>query len=341
MRELAEALGVSASTVSLALRNDPRVARETCRRVQEFAREQRYWVDPSVTALMSHVRAQETAAAPYRETLGWLNPNPEPDFFTRMTRDSKYIYGQFLWQGARERAEQLGLKLDLFWLKEPRMTGRRMGQILAARGIRGILIPPLPKACGHLRIDWDRFSVTALSYTMVRPRFDRVVPDHHSNMILVLRMLRKLGCRRIGVMTLPYRVGKVEDRFLSAYYAHVFSLPESARIPILTHDYIPGKEPAEIHQWRVKYRPDAVIMPSLLRPWGLALQRENPRLILAEHPHGLVADEIMGVDECPARVGAMAVDHNLSQIHRNERGVPESSRTVLVKGEWLEPVSTR
>ena len=340
MRELASFLGVSASTISLALRNDARVARETCLRIQEYAARHGYRVDPVVTDLMSRIRTSgaSNSAKPYQETIGWLNPHPDPDFFSNEKFGPKAAYGMRLWKGAEGRAAELGIALNVLWLKEPGMTGHRMSAVLQARGIRGLLIPPLPKACGHLRIDWSQFMVTALSFSLVRPQFDVVVPDHHHNMMLVLRKLRQKGRRRVGLITPPSRLGRVEDRFLSAYYPYQLSLPVAQRIPALVGS---GDFENEVAAWLKKYRPDTVIASSHFRELQ-AFRARASRLRefeIVQIPHGPSADGVAGVDECPETVGAAAVEHVLSKIHRGERGIPESSRTVLVKGRWIEASS--
>ena len=44
----------------------------------------------------------------------------------------------------------------------------------------------------------------------------------------------------------------------------------------------------------------------------------------------------MGIDRDSERIGAEAVDLLVSLLHRNERGVPISGNTLLVKGRWVE-----
>src|SRR4051794_37238614 len=60
MQRVAEAAGVSKSSVSLALRDDPRLAPETRRRVQEIASRMGYRKNPIVASLMAQLRVSHT-----------------------------------------------------------------------------------------------------------------------------------------------------------------------------------------------------------------------------------------------------------------------------------------
>ena len=44
----------------------------------------------------------------------------------------------------------------------------------------------------------------------------------------------------------------------------------------------------------------------------------------------------MGIDRGSERIGAAAVDLLVSLLHRNERGIPPSGNTLLVKGLWRD-----
>jgi LacI family transcriptional regulator len=142
MEDIARAAGVSRSTVSRALRNDPRLKRETCERVKKIAADLGYRPNPFVATLMADLqrKRQPTASSafafvtayPSRE--GWRRQNPSfLDYF----------------EGARERAASQGYVLETFWLREPGMTAERFSRMLYTRNIRGLLIPPQPPPHGQ------------------------------------------------------------------------------------------------------------------------------------------------------------------------------------------------
>src|SRR5580692_4026836 len=58
MRDIAELAGVSAMTVSKALRNSPKIARRTRERILKIAGRVGYRPDPELTKLMNHLRSR-------------------------------------------------------------------------------------------------------------------------------------------------------------------------------------------------------------------------------------------------------------------------------------------
>lgn len=335
LRQIAEAAQVSATTVSLALRNHPRIPSSTRLKIQALGRQLGYFPNPSVAALMTQVRAGNSVS--YRETLAWLNPFDHADPYGNKNLPA-LAYSQKLWEGAVLRAGQLGYALDTFWLRAPNMTGRRMSAVLGARGVRGVLIPPLPQPYGHLSLNWPEFSVTALSYTMARPQFHRVVPDHHHNIQTILRRLRHRGYQRIGLLLPPRHDERLENRFRSTFCFHQQNVPIRHRLPILI---CPEKAlKTTCAAWLRKYRPDVVITLGHfrdLRKIDLGDPAYSRNLGIVLIGCGAPRDRTFTVmDENPLRIAASAVDHLAGQLSRNERGIPDCPETVLIKGAWIE-----
>jgi LacI family transcriptional regulator len=155
LQDLAECAGVHRSTVSLALRDHPRISPEVRQRMQALAKKMGYRVNPLVSALMQsrrtgrvtrHATIAYVISSPTR--YGWRPPHHDrPDYFP----------------GAAERADDLGYKLEHFWLAEPGMTPERFCNILVARGICGLLVGRLPPDMQSLPVEWERFSCVALA----------------------------------------------------------------------------------------------------------------------------------------------------------------------------------
>ncbi len=59
-RRIAAEAGLSPSTVSLALRNSPKIPAATKRRIQKIAKRLGYRPDGKLTELMSHLRLKRT-----------------------------------------------------------------------------------------------------------------------------------------------------------------------------------------------------------------------------------------------------------------------------------------
>src|SRR5690349_14502236 len=77
MRDVAKAMGVSVSAVSLAIKNSPRISEEMRRKIQEKIEEMGYTPDPMLSVL-SHYRRSKSSHTIGAE-LAWINcwPNPQ------------------------------------------------------------------------------------------------------------------------------------------------------------------------------------------------------------------------------------------------------------------------
>lgn len=104
MRDIANKAGCHYSTVSLALRNHPRIAAETRERVQRAAAELGYRPDPMLAAL----NAYRVMKQPPRQSgvLAWLTNYPTRDFWRDVSCECIYH------QGAQRRAEARGYRLE-------------------------------------------------------------------------------------------------------------------------------------------------------------------------------------------------------------------------------------
>src|SRR4051812_35088032 len=170
LQDVADRAGVHRSTVSLALRDHPRISEPVRRRVQAIAKRLDYRINPLVSALMqvrrsSRIEKHLTLAyvTTYPTRYGWGPPHPHPPhFFSR----------------AAERAKDMGYKLEDFWLAEPGMTPRRLADILTTRRIHGLLVGRLPPGQYAVDFPWDRFSCVALGMTLRDPELHHVTENH-------------------------------------------------------------------------------------------------------------------------------------------------------------------
>ena len=131
VRHLAKLAGISPSAVSLALRDSPRISAKTKARVLKLARESGYTPDARITDLMRHLR--KPRAVRERASFGVIS------FYDRLRpwEGSRHL-GQ-VHAGMERRARELGYRLEPLWLRAPGMTPRRFDDILAARGLDGLL----------------------------------------------------------------------------------------------------------------------------------------------------------------------------------------------------------
>ena len=102
MQSIAKRAGVSCQTVSLALRNHPKISVETRTRIQKLADQLGYCPDPFVSSLMARIQSGK----PVKQlgTLAFINSFTPSD-----NRRHSSIYTEFF-EGAAERSRQCGYR---------------------------------------------------------------------------------------------------------------------------------------------------------------------------------------------------------------------------------------
>jgi len=329
LQDVATACGVHRTTVSLALRNHPRIPEATRKRVQATAEKLGYRINPLVSALMQSRRtgkgvrhATLAFVTAYPTRFGWRpSHHDRPDFFP----------------GAAARASELGYALEDFWLAEPGMTPKRFCDILTNRGIHGLVIARLPPGMQTLGLDWERFSSVALGMTLRTPALHHVTENHFDTLLQCMQRCHERGYRRVGlVYSEPDDSPSVGERWLGAFLARQNQLFVSAdHIPPCRH--CTDMEPT-FASWFKTHRPDALICtharPVLrwLKTMKVAVPEEVGVVDLDNHP----APECAGVYHNPADIGALAVEMLVGLLHRNETGLARGQHEVLLRGSWRE-----
>ena len=132
LKDIAKNLGISHSTVSLALNNSPKVARATREKILETAKKMGYRASPYVSALMAARRkGQDPKHAP---VIALITPNRTADYWKKRHHLRRFI------SGCTATAQSLGIRTELFWIGEKNMTAKRMNEILFNRGINGAVL---------------------------------------------------------------------------------------------------------------------------------------------------------------------------------------------------------
>ncbi|MDF3056965.1 MAG: LacI family transcriptional regulator [Rariglobus sp.] len=333
IRDIATRAGVHFSTVSLALRNSPKLRPEVCRRVRAIADELGYVPDPAMAALTAY--RNSTRPVHYQATLAWVNNWPVRTDLRRIKTFDMYF------QGAEERARQLGYRIDELWLHAPAMTATAAHAILRARNITGLLLAPQPFAHTPLSLDLKEFSALAFGYSL-QPSNLHVVTNHqYQSASLMMRRLTELGYRRIGLFLRSDWDEKVNGSYLSALLFMQHHLPPAARVPpLLTKD---GLE-HEFVTWFKRHKPDVVVaVDRAVRGWiesslGLRIPGDVGLANLNVNPDDTWQ---AGIHQNDRLIGATAVDFLAGMLQRNERGIPATPIRTLVEGVWKSGTSVR
>lgn len=323
LREVAKAAGVSVSAVSYALRGAANIPAETAARVRATAEKLGYRPNARVGELMAHIRQARPLA------------KAEPLAFVYLVGDrataKKNGFSQVVETGARRHAESRGYRLDTFWLAEVEGNARRLAGILSARGISGVLFAP---TVGRERIElewpWDEFAMAIVGMSELNRQLPRAGHHHYDAMRETLARLKAAGARRPAALVEASTNERAHRGLQAAWLA--FGPAGAGRRLWLQN----GQPKGELAEWLRRLKPDAVVADNaaLLRQAlesGAVTKKQCA--VLSWHP----GVEFAGIEQGYDDIAAHAVDLVVTQLQRNERGVPEPPPMLLFPGRWKEP----
>jgi len=327
LNTIADKAGVHKSTVSLALRNHPRIPRDTCQRIQDLARQLGYRPNPYVKAVMSHLQAGRTPA--FQGSLALIHTNPHTH---------KYFYSRAYVRGALGRANELGFKLTEFNLISEAYTPVQLRRMLLARNIHLLIIyhHPTAEIPGHqIPMDLSDFSVITIGSRLENPTYNFVGTDAFYAASLAVTNALKLGYRRIGLAMSGYVDYENEYRYSGGYDAALKTYGIKNEIPVC---FIDREDYQKIEPWLRKYKPDVILglndeVPQAAIDSGYSIPETIGWIHLDWGP-GL--NHWTGINSMHEVVGRAAVDIVVAHFNRNERGAPEHPRSALVNGQWIE-----
>ncbi len=333
--DIARKAGVHSTTVSMALRNHPSLPPETRKRLQDLAESMGYRPDPDLRALMMYRRQMHSGKSAttlayvtnWESKWGWKNSPAHAQFYA----------------GALSKAEQLGYRLDHFWLGEPGLTPSRMSDILAARGITGVIIAShLPSSDKPLAFDWPRLSAVKIDFFPSQPELHNVTNDQTAVMRLAMRRVLAAGYRRIGLVIPTWFDEFVRQAWSAGFLVEQQRVPVEHRLPIMFYarsaDHAGLVPMPEFAEWFKRHRPDALISwGPFVRPrlteLGLSIPRDVGYAdIFLEKCDGSTA----GVRQNCHRVGQLAVEILAGQLQQHIFGIPPFPTASLVEGTWID-----
>lgn len=326
IRDVAKLAGCHYSTVSLALRDHPRIAEATRRRVQDAARRLGYEPDAMLAALSAYRLLKQPASN--RPVVAWLTNHRQRHGWRSSACNIDY------YNGAVERAKSRGYQIDQFWLAEPTMTARRMSTILRTRGIQGILLPPQESLCS-LDLDWSHFSAVTFGYTLLQPRLHLVSNHEYRTMGTLFAELQRRRYGTVGLVDLREHDERVDHNWLAAYLIEQHRLGSRRQLPPLILD---EWDDAVFLRWVRTHRPEAIVtkLPAVLDCLERAGYRVPDDMGVAFHSLDENTRQLSGMKKNAWQIGVMAMDLLIDMIHRNERGLPALPHLLMVEGSWVE-----
>lgn len=336
LQSIAARAGVSAMTVSRVLRNSPRVAPATRRRVLAAARALKYQPDPHLARLMTMVRGRK--APKLRAVLAIVREDQPRDAL----HDPAYQYVPLA--DIRRRAEQHGYQAEEFWLGHDGLTPERLGGILRARGIEGLIVSPQSSQMLCAQLDYAPFAAATFGYGLRQPSLHRAAGNMTLGVHLATAQLAARGYERIGLAITRWIDDRAEHAYAGAMLHFQQTQPRSHRVPPLlfpSNDLARGVD--AFSRWMKAHRPDALIsfdthVPGWLKQLGLRIPKDIGLVI---HDWTQRMTTYAGIHHRRDHVAAAAVDLVATQLLHHERGVPEVARQILIPPVWMDGPSVR
>jgi DNA-binding LacI/PurR family transcriptional regulator len=324
VKDIARKAGFSATTVSLALKDDPRINASTRSRIQELAREMGYRPDPRLAQLMKYL--QRGKAHGEGEIMGLLT-----DFTEDQLESHPYMSG--IIRGIRERSDQLGYGTSLF-IEHKAMTLKRIHGILTARSIRGLIVLPFRERTFELEdFDFSCFSAVAIGYGMERPQLHRAASQQTLGAMQVVNRVLEAGYERVGLVLSREIDIRTQHRYLAGFYGTILGGEEKAAF--LDPFVFEEMDLERFRGWFEEQRPDAIVashhwIGKDLARLGIEPGRDIGLALINYQGSEPYARMRVPYEEI-GRAGVNIV-HGLLGI--NERGVPQHPSVMTVPGVW-------
>ena len=335
MQDIAEALGVAKSTVCRGLQGHPKCGPALRAKILAKADELGYRPDPLQRVHMAQLRGGRVADG---TVIGMLDLYNSDWSIERNPSNRRFAIG------ARNRAEELGMALEIFSPLAESYDLERLRRILFARNIRGLIIPPLPQAHTHLDFDFSGISAVAIAYTLEAPDLHRVSHNHYAVTWAALEYLHGVGKSRVGLAISDSMQERVGQRWHAAHHEFYRSCRKANPASSFTFDSNDDERQARRHwfepfcTWIEQNQLNAVLG---IDPWMVkALKWRGWRV--PEEVTYLDMDWYAGKAQIPSNcpvvnqnfegIAAAAVDEIAAMWGRREYGIPTQPKSILLAG---------
>ncbi|MFA5258234.1 MAG: LacI family DNA-binding transcriptional regulator, partial [Opitutales bacterium] len=196
IKEIAKRSGFSPSTISYALRDNPRIPAQTREKIKTIAKDMGYQRDAHLGQLMAHLKSKRRSAQTC--PIAWINSSGNPSHW----HDTPWA-GEF-YQSAQARAKEQGFAMSEIWAHDQKIPNSRLDEVLKARGTQGLILStPLRDQDWIHWIDWNSYATVILDEPQALPQFDHVYALYCSNMRTALEQVFARGYKRPKVWLSP------------------------------------------------------------------------------------------------------------------------------------------
>lgn len=345
IKDIAKASGFSVSTVSYALRDNPKISASTRKKIHQVAHDLDYQPDPAMRQFMSYVR--ERRDHPITRALGFLNTSPLAVWSDTGTR-AKRIMTTIV-----SRAAHFGYHIDEFWIGDLGKRSDTLNRILEARSIQGLIMHFYRDIFRLPELHSDKLATVCFDHYPEDFPMHNVAHSNFRGMRLAVRELIKMGYRKIGLAVDNPRMSIARDQWVASFTyerdfishfdtveiyngeiidldihekEHGFRLPDNTRL----------LERKSFLEWVDRAKPDCVLTYrhsalEWLREAGYRVPDDLGFALLDWSPE---FGDICGVDQQIELIARTTVDTLIAYVESNQLGVPEKPTHIRLDGKW-------
>lgn len=330
--DIARAVGLHNTTVSLALRNSRLIPQATRDRIQSMAKTMGYAPDPALRALVAYRNSQKHRRQ--LQTFVYITSGESRKSQKNpSTQERQYA-------AAQRRAGELGYQLEHVWLGRMGMNQRQLDRTLLHRGISGVLIASQGMSVEDLSgLTWSRLSALEIGYGTPVSALNQITTNPAAIMRLAMQHILAGGSNRLG-LAIPRIWDELTDQAWSAaFHAELYRCGIKESLPVL---YLPSS-PAELSMasWYEQHRPEVIIgltsaVHRHIRKCRLRIPRDVAYVdLFLQKADGYIA----GVWQNPEKLGELAVEMLVNQFEKNVFGLPSVRTVTSIGGLWRSGAS--
>ncbi|WP_269538673.1 LacI family DNA-binding transcriptional regulator [Cerasicoccus fimbriatus] len=247
LRDIAREAGVSLATVSRALRDEPRTAPETKKKVHDIANKLGYRPDPALQVLIE--RRWHGRRANEGMNIAYL--------FDGRGHNAKTCQLEF--KRFRESAQAKGYALiaeDVSDYPNAQKLIRRMGFM----GVAGVVIAVMANAPYPMDAINERFAAVSINVSTWQPNCPVVMHDEFLGIERAWSRLTRMGYQRIGALLQDYPESYSMDLRLGGVFCRQHYVQSAGnRIPFHLHHQNAGPDDQGIRRWIDNYQPEVIL----------------------------------------------------------------------------------
>jgi LacI family transcriptional regulator len=335
---LAKELGLGKATISLALRDDPRIRKETRERVQRHADKRGYAANPMVAHVMSQLRSAKVSN--YRATIALINVGARED--TIRTN----VTFRTIADGFRRRAAELGYLVEDLWIgdkmfAEPeRLRTMFQTRRIEGMGFLGVAERALLPEAVHVLLSRSVF--VGLGIRLTQPLVHCCANDQYMTAVLATRKLLSLGFARPGLVVSRVIDRQVDGRFRMGFRRSMEDAGwQPAAAAAMAWNYQPNDK-LGFGRWLEEAKPDVLLCTHTDLPgWLKSLPGAARNIALAHLDWDPSMQGWAGMNQHNDLVGAFGVDLLTAHLARRDLGLPQAVKTMCVESEWVDGRSLR